>query len=129
MKTILVDAINTFVIKEEGVFKEMHNLLEEYSNEKIILTNADNKQIKIHGLDKLPYKLFTLKHNPNKTDPEYYKRLLEKFNLTSDDVIYFEHNKDAVGSAESVGIKTYYYDSEKRDLSSLKQFLNSNLND
>ncbi|MEX2410947.1 MAG: HAD-IA family hydrolase [Candidatus Paceibacterota bacterium] len=126
MKIILVDAINTFVIKEEGIFKEMHDLLEEYSNEKIILTNADDKQIKEHGLDQLPYKLFTLKHNPNKTDPEYYIKLLEKFNLTPDDVIYFEHNKDAIESAKSVGIKTYYYDPEKKDLNSLKEFLNNN---
>ncbi|MEX1014061.1 MAG: HAD-IA family hydrolase [Candidatus Paceibacterota bacterium] len=122
----MVDAINTFVIKEEGIFKEMHDLLEEYSNEKIILTNADDKQIKEHGLDQLPYKLFTLKHNPNKTDPEYYIKLLEKFNLTPDDVIYFEHNKDAIESAKSVGIKTYYYDPEKKDLNSLKEFLNNN---
>ena len=50
----------------------------------------------------LPYELFTLEHHPNKTDPQYYITLLEHYHLTADDVLYFEHNKDAVMSAESV---------------------------
>lgn len=37
MKTILVDAINTFVIKDKGIFEGMHKLLEQYPNRKIIL--------------------------------------------------------------------------------------------
>lgn len=32
IKTILVDAVNTFVIKGEGIFQEMHKIFEEYSN-------------------------------------------------------------------------------------------------
>jgi hypothetical protein len=38
MKTILVDAINAFVLKDNGIFQEMYRLLEEYPNNKIILT-------------------------------------------------------------------------------------------
>ena len=51
MKTILVDAINTFVIKDEGIFEAMRVLLEQYSNRKIILTNADDEQMKKYGLN------------------------------------------------------------------------------
>ena len=41
MKTILlVDAINTFVLENKEIFKEMYELLESYSNRKIFLTNA-----------------------------------------------------------------------------------------
>ena len=43
------------------------------------------------------------------------------------DVIYFEHNPDAVKSAEAVGIAAYYYDKDKKDLESLKIFLDKNL--
>lgn len=127
MKTILVDAINTFVIKAEGVFKEMHNLLEEYPNRKIILTNANDEQIKEFGLENLPYELFTLKHNPDKVEPEYFNKMLENFNLNTKNVVYFEHNKDAVKSAESIGIKTYHYNKDEKDLISLKKFLDENL--
>jgi HAD superfamily hydrolase (TIGR01509 family) len=127
MKTILVDAVNTFVIKGEGVFEEMHNLLELYPNRKIILTNADDEQMDKFGLNKMPYEVFTLKHNPEKTNPEYYEKMLEHFGLTKDDVLYFEHNEDAVKSARSVGIKTYHYNKDKKDLETLNKFLKDNL--
>lgn len=127
MKTILVDAVDTFVIEGQGVFKEMHDLLEQFQETKIILSNADDSQIVPFNLTNLPYELFTLKHNPDKIDPLYFKTMLEHFNLQASDVIYFEHNPDAVKSAKSVGIISYYYDSEKKDLEKLKEFLKENL--
>lgn len=131
MKIILVDAVHCFVIKKEDgtfqVFKEMQDLLENYPNKKIILTNANDEQFKKFGLDKMPWEVFTLKHNPEKTDPEYYRIMLQKFNLKPEDVIYFDHNPDAVKSAQSVGINTFYYDNDKRDLAALKKFLDENL--
>ena len=54
MKTILIDAVNAFVIKEQGVFKEMHDLLNTYPNDKIILTNANDEEFKKFGLTDLP---------------------------------------------------------------------------
>jgi HAD superfamily hydrolase (TIGR01509 family) len=126
-KTILVDAINTFVNFNGEIYKEMHTLLNEYENKKIILTGANDEQIIKFGLDKMPYELFTLKHNPEKSDPSYYKLLLEKYKLETEQVIYFEHNEEAVKSALSVGIKTHHYDKDKKDLDSLKLFLNDNL--
>jgi HAD superfamily hydrolase (TIGR01509 family) len=127
MKTILVDAVNAFVIKGEGIFEGLHNLLEKYPNRKIILTGANKEEREKFGLNNMPYEVFTLEHNPEKTDPEYYKKMLEYFNLTSEGVIYFEHNPDAVKSAESVGIKTFYYDKDKKDLEGLKKFIDDNI--
>lgn len=127
MKTILVDAVDAFVIENEGIFKEMHELLETYPNRKIILTGADDEQFKNFGLDQMPYEVFTLKHNPEKTDAKYYVLMLEHFGLDKDDVVYFEHNQKAVGSAQSIGIISYHYDPEKKDLGSLKEFLDENL--
>jgi HAD superfamily hydrolase (TIGR01509 family) len=131
MKTILIDAVYCFIIeKEEGnfeMFQEMFDFLETYPNKKIILTGAADDKIKFYKLDQMPYEVFTLKHNPEKTDPEYYKILLNKFNLKKDEVIYFEHDINAVKSAQSVGINTYHYDNEKKDLESLREFINNNL--
>lgn len=123
MKTILVDAVDTLVIEGQGIFEEMHALLETYPNRKLVLTNANDQQFIEFGLDKVPYEVFTLKHNPEKTDPKYFQILLEKFGLKAEEVIYFEHNPEAVKSAESVGIKSYFYDEEKKDLEGLKKFL------
>jgi HAD superfamily hydrolase (TIGR01509 family) len=126
MKTILVDAVNTFV-NQGQIFLEMKDLLDLYPNKKIILTNADDEQIKEFGLINLPYELFTLKHQPNKTDPKYFELMLENFNLKKEAVIYFEHNLEAVKSAQSLGINTFHYDKDKKDLIVLKNFLDNNI--
>lgn len=126
MKVILVDAVNTFV-NDGNIFEEMYNLLEKYQNKKIILTNANDEQMTTFGLINLPYEIFSLKHNPDKVDPDYFKQMLEKLNLTKESVIYFEHNIDAVKSAESVGIKSYHYDKDEKDLNKLKVFLDNSL--
>ncbi|MDQ5954278.1 MAG: glucose-phosphatase [Patescibacteria group bacterium] len=123
MKTILVDAINTFVIKDQGIDQEMFGILQSFPNRKIILTNADDEQMKEFGLGEMPFEVFSLKHNPDKIDPKYYEKMLSHFGLNAEDVIYFEHNADAVKSAQSVGIKTHHFDKDKRDLNALKDFL------
>jgi len=127
MKTILVDAINAFVIEGKGIFEEMHKMLEEYPNKKIILTNANDEEFKKFQLKEMPYEVFTLKHNPNKTNPKYFEIMLDHFNLDANEVIYFEHNEDAVKSAQSTEINTFYYDKDKKELVSLKEFIDKNL--
>lgn len=127
MKTILIDAVFCFVSPEGEIFDEMYTLLESYPNKKIILTGANDEQHEKFGLGKMPYEVFTLKHNPEKTDAMYYTVLLAHLNLTSDDVVYFEHSPEAVKSAQSVGINTYFYDDTIKDLIALKRFLDENL--
>jgi FMN phosphatase YigB (HAD superfamily) len=127
MKTILVDAFNTFVVEGEGMNKAMFALLDSYPNAKLILTNADDKQLVTLGIVNMPYDVFSLKHNPDKVDSKYFLQMLEAQNLTAKDVIYFEHNVEAVRSAESVGIKTYHYNKDARDLVALKLFLDEYL--
>jgi FMN phosphatase YigB (HAD superfamily) len=126
MKTILVDAGKVFVVNGE-IDVKLHNLLETYTNPKILLTNANDEQIKDSGLTNLPYDLFTLKHNPDKDDPKYFKTMLKKYNLKPEDCIYFDHKQGAVDSAKSIGIASYFYDSKKKDLEKLQEFLDSNI--
>lgn len=126
MKTILVDAVYSFVIPTGngfGIHEEMRDLLDTFPNRKIILTGANEAQWKKYGLDKMPYEVFTQKHNPEKFDPKYYEILLRHFGLSKDDVVYFEHDERAVASARSLGIPTYHYDEKSSDLGTLKSFL------
>lgn len=127
MKTILVDAINGLVLEDGSILEPMHSLLETYPNMKIVLTGANDEQFKQFKLDQVPYEVFTLKHDPEKTDPQYFKILFDKYGLTADEVVYFEHNAKAAETAKSVGIPTYYYDHTKEDMVGLKQFLDGNL--
>lgn len=127
MKTILVDAINALVLEDGSILEPMYQLLESYSNNKIVLTGANDEQFKKFKLNQVPYEVFTLKHNPEKTDPEYFKILLEKYRLRIDDVIYFEHNEEVFRTALSLGIASYFYDHTKEDMDGLKKFLDENL--
>lgn len=127
MKTILVDAVDCFVSDKGEIFNKMQDLLETYPNKKIILTGANYEKYPIYNLDKMPYEVFTLQHNPEKTDPQYYEKMLVNFGLSNNDVIYFEHNPKAVEVAKSIGINAYFYDNDKKDLDGLKKFLDENL--
>jgi len=126
MKTILVDAVYCFVT-DKVIDTDMHALLEQYPNRKILLTGANDEQMVEFGLVDMPYEVFTLKHDPEKTDPAYYEQMLEHFGLSASDVVYFEHNPAAVESAEHVGIATHFWDENKKDYAALKQFLDTNL--
>jgi hypothetical protein len=127
MKTILVDAINGLIEEDGTIFQEMLELLEIYPNRKIILTGADYEANNLYSLNDAPYEVFTLKHNPEKSDPAYFTILLAYFGLDKEDVVYFEHAPQAVESAESVGIRSYYYENEKKDLEKLKAFFDGSL--
>jgi len=127
MKVILVDAINTLVIPSEGVYEPLLKLLDSYPNRKIVLTGANNEEFIQHGLDKLPYEVFTLRHDPEKSNPNYYKILLEQFDLAVEDLIYIEHNMEAIRSAESLDIKVFHYDKDSKDINKLNQFLEFNI--
>ncbi|MGB0925456.1 MAG: hypothetical protein ACPGTS_01985, partial [Minisyncoccia bacterium] len=99
-KVILVDAYHC-LFTENGINTELKQLLDSFPNRKIVLTNADDEQMVTFGIAKSPYKVFTLKHNPNKTDGGYYEKMLEHFNLKPENCVYFEHNIDAVEEARN----------------------------
>ena len=125
MKTILVDAWNTFV-DENGVNLEMKSILDHFNNNKIIVTNANEEEKITFGIVNMPYPVFSLAHNPNKPNPEYFIKMLVHFSLSIENVIYFEHNEDAVKSAKSIGIQTLWLKKDDK-LTILKEFLESEL--
>ena len=55
------------------------------------------------------------------------KKMLEALDLKAEDTVYFEHDAVAVENAKSLGINSYFYDSEKKDVESLASFLKVNL--
>lgn len=124
MKTILIDAVHTFVSDKGVINKNIYSLIKKYDTQKIILTNAPQESFKKFGLDKVPYPVFTLEKNPAKTDDGYYEKMLDHFTLDANDCIYFEHNADAVHKAQELGIKSFHY---KGDFKKLSDFINENI--
>ena len=43
------------------------------------------------SLKNISYEYFTLKHNPNKENPEYFNKFLTSYDFKPDQLIYFEH--------------------------------------
>ena len=127
MKVILVDAINTLIIPGKGMYEPLLKILDGYPNRKIVLTGANNEEFIQHGLDKVPYEVFTLKHNPEKSNPNYYKILLKQFDFAAEDLVNIEHNLEAIHSAESLNIKAFHYDKDLKDVNKLTQFLEINI--
>ena len=127
MKTILVDAVETLVDYDGSVNEELKNYLLSLPNKKIVLTNAPYTKFNLYFKNIKGWEIFTLEHNPNKANPEYFKKMFANYSLTKDNVVYFEHSAEAIKSAQSVGIKSYHYDSTKKDLVALKKFLSENL--
>ncbi len=126
MKTILVDAWNTFVT-EDGVNEDLQNFLEQYENPKIIVTNANEDQKISLGIVDMPYEVYSLAHNPDKDSPVYFEKFFAEFGLTKDDVVYFEHNEDAVKCGKSLGIPTFWYQKWEDNREKLKTFFENNL--
>ena len=122
MKTILVDAWNTFVTLE-GISVEMKEMLDTFENRKIIVTNANAEERIKYGIVDMPYEVFSLEHNPNKPDPQYFVKLMEYYNLTPEEIIYFEHNPEAVEAARSLGIIAYNYDKDAKDIKAVEEFI------
>ena len=122
MKIILVDAWNTFVKKKE-IDIELFKILESFTNKKIILTNADEIERKEFGIINMPYQVFSLSHNPEKTDIKYYKILCDQFKLKVSNLLYIEHNNKAFKTAVLFGIKSYLYTGNNQNV---KKFLEDN---
>lgn len=127
MKTILVDAIHTFLDINGVADEKMFELLQEFNAPKILCTNAGVEKFSELNLDRMTYPVFTLSGQPRKDKAEYFTMLMEEYGLFPEDCIYFEHDLNAVTAAKKIGITTYHFDSKKRDLDSLKTFLKSNL--
>ena len=124
MKKILaVDAVGCLVDKNGNINDDIFKIINKYQNRKIILTNADDEEKKIF-LKNISFEIFSLKHNPEKTNPIYYGKFLSKFKIKAENVIYFEHNIKAVESARLNNIVTHHYNGI---ISNLDQFLKKNL--
>jgi len=107
-KTILIDALHTLFIPDYGFDKAMVNILKRYKNPIIITTNMNRDDLKEHPLSELGYEIFTREGNPNKRDSEYWKQLLENYNLTINHVVAFDHNPEVVKNAYVADVGGHY---------------------
>ncbi len=125
MKKILaIDAVGLLVDVNGKVNTKIDGLIKKFDNKKIVLTNANDIEKK-KFLKNIKYKIFTLKHYPEKSNTTYFKKFLLKYKLKPNELIYIEHDLKACRSARKNKIKTYHY---VGSYIKLKQFLKLYLN-
>ena len=126
IKAILVDAISCLFDEKRKINKKLLEMLLSYNLQLIIVTNVDLKDIinkPIIDIIGQNISVFTIKNNPNKTNPQYFKELLREYNLNPNEIIYFDHSKENINSAEKIGINSELY----KNLNQIKKFIDENL--
>jgi valyl-tRNA synthetase len=112
-KTILVDAVGTLINSNESKDIEsysLNNVLAEYlsrlANKIIVVTNATDESLS--AIDELlrdyKFEIYTLHKNPDKSESEYFEKLISNFNLKSKNIIYIDHKDKNVNAAVKAGI-------------------------
>jgi putative hydrolase of the HAD superfamily len=122
MKTLLVDAIHTTIMKLDDswfgvnlvkenleINKALVNFLASLWCRKIVITNAPISLMMdvynwYHWFD-----FFSCYNNPNKTDPNYFYELMRVKNLNPSDCFYFDHKQENLDAAKQAGIEWLLY--------------------
>ncbi len=121
IKFILVDWINCLYDKERGLNRELAEILQKTEKKIIIVTNADINDIN-NKLGTYNFEVFSLNKNPDKSNINYFKKLLDKYNFKASEIIYFDHKTENVKSAESLNIKSIQYKNNNQ----IKKFIEDN---
>ena len=122
IKAILVDATFCLIDPKKGINNELAEIVKGTHKIIIVLSNSDEKEIK-QKLGDYNFEIFSLNNNPNKENSKYFKLLLEKYHLNSQEVIYFDHKKDYVNSAKEIGINSVVYKNNNQ----IKEFIETNM--
>jgi len=123
-KTILVDGMGCIYDEQFKPNQHLLNILNSFNNQKILVVNKFREK----GYNTVRTNIsqaFSLEEKEiNKNNPEYWKTLMSKFNLSPENSLYFEHNPENVKTAKILGIKSIHYTG---NIEEIKEFLEANL--
>ena len=113
-KVLLIDGMHTLYDKEFNLNQELLTTISEFTAPKVLVVNGFRE--KGHALLKKHYfDSFSLENESIKKDnPEFFKRLLDKFNLAADQVLYIDHKQESTDAATSLGIQSELYSSPQQ---------------
>ncbi|MEK7498199.1 MAG: HAD-IA family hydrolase, partial [Patescibacteria group bacterium] len=122
-KVILIDGMNCLYDENFKINKGLLEIINHFNSQSILVVN--NFREKGYNLVKeTNWKAFSLEEKKIKKDnPEYFKLLLKEFNIIPEEVIYFDHKKENIESAKSIGINSILYKDNKQ----IKEFIENNL--
>jgi alanyl-tRNA synthetase len=128
-RLILVDGMDCVYDEDFKINEELLKIINNFNTHTILTVNGFREKgynlIKSQstGYD-TNWKAFSLEEEKiKKENPEYFNTLLKRFNLVPEEVIYFDHDKNSIKTAEKLGILSKHY----TDINSIKKFIEDNL--
>ncbi len=128
-RLILVDGMHCLYDENFNLNKELLELINNFNTHTILVVNRFKEKggelVKNYDVSKdSNWEAFSLEEKGiKKTNPEYFKILMKKFNLVPEEIIYFDHDKKNVETAKSLCILSKHYTKN----SEISDFINSNL--
>jgi HAD superfamily hydrolase (TIGR01509 family) len=120
--TLLVDGMFCLYDKDFRINEELLGLLKNIDNKKILVVNGYKDEaeelLKNHG-----FEVFSFEGKIKKDNEQFFKKLLEKYSLNKEDVIYFDHAEENIKSARNVGILSELYKNNNQ----IKKFIEPNI--
>jgi len=120
---ILVDGMHCLYDKNFEINKELLKILNLFDNKKILVVNdyAEKAKQILNGYD---IEVFSLEdENIKKNNIEFFKKLIENYNINPKTLIYFDHDKENIDVANKLGIKSVLY----KDNNQIKDFIEKNI--
>ena len=135
MKTLLVDAVRTIITSDKEytidtwwLNKDLADYLTTLNNcRTIVVTNAPGSKLaKIQRyLSDYDFEIYSLENNPWKTDPEFFKKLLQDKQIEASDCFYFDHKQENLEAAIMNGIEWVLYVNNEQVIPILQQKFSS----
>ncbi len=122
-RLILVDGMHCLYDENFNLNQELLDFVNSFNSHNVLVVNKFREKGR-SLVNETNWKVFSLEENGIKKDnPEYFKELLKRFNLIPEEVIYFDHDKKNVETAQKLGILSKHY----TDIKSTKRFIEDNL--
>ena len=128
-RLILVDGMDCIYDENFKPNQELLKIINSFNSHYMLVVNKFREKghnlVKNYDITKdTNWEAFSLEEKEiKKTNPEYFRVLLTKFNLVPEEVIYFDHDKNNVETAKKLGILSKHY----TDNQSIKKFIKDNL--
>ncbi len=128
-RLILVDGMDCLYDDDFILNKELLDWINSLNTHTILTVNGFREKglslVKNYDLTRdTNWKAFSLEEKEiKKDDAEFFRTLLNQFHLVPEEVIYFDHSKKNVETAQKLGILSKHY----TDLKSIKKFIEDNL--
>lgn len=125
-RVLLIDGMHCLYDENFNLNEKLLELINSYVNDKILVVNGFGDKAKevLKGYD---IDVFTFEQEIKKDNKEFFIKLLEKYNLSSEDVIYLDHDENNLNGAKQTGIKKVKLFALGDDVSEAKSFINSSI--